>query len=182
MRILLRNACTKHLALVLCLLVVLAAPGMAAAHGSGASWERTEGVYRIDVGYDPEAFLAGASSVFDFALVDAASGEQVPVDEIWVRLAQGNKTLLAGGLRQGTLARTTLLYAFFAPGDYSLSVSFRRGAETIAQGDFPFRVEAQEKSAGLLRFVPYGLGTLVLIGALLGVRHMRKRRATPQMR
>lgn len=155
---------------------------VALAHASGVSFESVVGDYRVDIGYDPDALAAGAAQVFDFALIDMATKRQVPVSEIWVRIIEneGERTLLASGLRESDFGRTTLLYVFPKEGSYSISASFRREEETVAEATFPFAVTAGEVSAFSVDALSAGLGAIGagVLGALI-CWYWHRRRATP---
>lgn len=150
---------------------VLLSPIAAQAHGNGASFEREVGPYRVDVGYDPAALSAGAMQVFDIALIDATTENQVKVEEIWVRITGGARTLLASGLRESEFGKTTLLYAMPEDGEYALHVSFRRGQDTLAEASFPFLVAPAEEEGVHpfdIRSATLGAGAaLILVGVSL---------------
>jgi hypothetical protein len=156
-------------------LAFLLAPVLAAAHQGGASWEKEMDGYRIDVGYDPNAHVSGASDVFDFALFDAERLAPVPVDELWVRLVRDERTVLATGLRSDPVVQSTLLYAFEKEGEYVLHVSFRRGGATLAEAAFPFTVAPGERSVrGYGLYAAFGAALLL---AALGSFYLGKARS-----
>lgn len=154
--------------------LLVAMPLFVAAHGAGSSWEREVEGMRIDIGYDPRAFEVDKTAVFDFALVDPRSGTDVPVDEVWVRLARGESAVLAAGLVPPEAAKTTLLYAFDREGSYTLSASYRKGGETLAEATFPFSVEAHADAAPAASWLLYALGAA--LAGLIALYTYRKRR------
>lgn len=141
--------------------VLLCVPLVAAAHASGVSWEREINGYRIDIGYDPNAQIRGASDVFDFTLYDVERQRPVEADELWVRLVRDGRTVLATGLKSDPVVRSTLLYAFEQEGDYVLHASFRQDGETLAEGEFPFAVALGERSYA--EYAIYGMLGLTLV-------------------
>lgn len=147
-------------------------PLMAAAHGSGISYEKEAGGYLVDISYDPASFIEGSAAVFDFALIDQVSGQPILLDEIWVRIKAGEQTVLATGLRVDDTVKTTLLYAFKTNGNYALSASFRRDGETLAEAEFPFVVEKGESEAprSVLRYAGMTVSAvaLLVVGFFLG--------------
>ena len=154
----------RHLgALFFCVLVAL--PSTALAHASGTSFEQVIGPYRADIGYDPDALVAGAAQVFDFALFNAATDEQVPVEEIWVRIVEGERTLFASGLRESDFGRTTLLYVFAKEGAHTVAVSFRAKGTTLAELELPLSVEASQGTGLSFDAISAALGALGALGA-----------------
>lgn len=161
---------------VAALLNIFANPQQALSHASGISFEQVVGEYRVDIGYDPAALVVGETDVFDFALFNAATGEILHFDELWVRMVHDGRTILATGLRESAFGRTTLLYVFPYPGEYAMQVSFRKDGETIAETLFPFSVSKQDASLIASNYAYLAVGSL--FGACLaGVVLWRKRRS-----
>jgi len=136
------------------LIVSCAFPFVVAAHGSGASLERTADGYLIDIGYDPMIIYEDDRVVFDFTdLFDAASVSAqatttVDFDYVWVRLRDGDGgTLLATGIRRADFGPTSLLYAIpeKVGGDLQLYVRYQNGDETVVETDFVIPVEPYDK-------------------------------------
>lgn len=149
----------------------LLSPALAYAHGDGASFEATSSPYLIDVGYEPEEFVAGYASTFDFGLSDE-DGKDIEFETVWVRFTKDGKTYFATGLGKQLIGRTTLLYVFDSPGTYELHVSYRRGGEEVAEAAFPFEVESGEEGSTLPLTAIIGF----VLGALLGAGAMFIRR------
>lgn len=143
----------------LCLSVCV--PVAALAHGAGTSYEVQIGEYLVDVGYQPDELVAGERVVFDFVIVK--DGIELPFEEVWVRLQHGSSTLLATGIAQPTIGRTTLLYVL--PQDIrSLTVHarFQNEQETMAEVSFMLPVRAGDVSIWEYWWTP------ILAGAVLG--------------
>lgn len=156
-------------------IIVLLAPGLAAAHSSGSSWEAKSGNYTVDVGYDTLQFVEGLQVRFDFNVFQGSTTASL-YDHVWVRIiaGDGHATTFAAGLLHQPAGPTTLLYQFDVPGEYTFSASFRESDGTeIAAADFPFTVMPSESG------VPWPwLFVGVLIGGapalLAGYRFKRK--------
>ncbi len=136
------------------------------AHGEGLSWEVTSGPHLIDVGYEPETFVAGRYIRFDLLLREPVSGEVLTMyDHVWVRIRKDKETLLATGIVRQALGPTTLLYTPDSAGDYALEVSYRDAeGEEVAEAELPFTVSSGSGSF----MVPWYVAVLgVLAGALL---------------
>ncbi len=140
------------------------APQHVLAHSLGASFEATSSPYRVDVGYDPVDFLAGDASRFDFDLREE-SGPITDYDYVWVRITKEKKTLFATGIERQTLGPTTLVYTFDTPGDYVLHVSYRQGADVMAEASFPFTVLLSDSGPAIPADALMGFG----IGAVLSI-------------
>jgi len=154
---------------------------VAYAHGDEASWEVVSGEYTVDVGYEPEEFVVGRSTRFEFNLKQG-SGEEAPSTpfaEVWVRLRGVDATYFATGVRKQELGPTTLLYAFGKPGHYTLEVSFRdEGGKEVAAASLPISVADGEKgavSSGWLTYFVLGVVAGVVLASLFStIRKLRK--------
>lgn len=149
------------------LLVGALGTSTAGAHGSSTSWEVPVGQYVVDVGYEPEEFVAGQSTRFDFNLKQGSDEEALPAPfaEVWVRLKGVDATYLATGVRKQELGPTTLLYTFGKPGPYTLEVSFRdEGGKEVAATSLPISVADGDKGGTQSSWFVYSM-----LGAILGV-------------
>ncbi len=147
------------------------APASVAAHGAGASLERQDGAYLMDIGYEPEALTAGERVIFDFNLTDQAS-TSVEYDYVWVRIEADKRTFLATGIKRADFGATSLLYLLPSDlsGEISLSVRYQKGEEALAKSDFALMVSpaAVERTQGSsLTLIATGLlGLIVGAGAV----------------
>lgn len=147
--------------------LVLLMAGNVSAHSSEVSFEATSTPYLIDVGYDPEEFMAGYASRFDFDLREE-SGLITDYDYVWVRITKEKRALFATGIERQMLGPTTLVYTFNTPGDYVLHVSYRQGADVMAEASFTFTVLANDAGPVLPRdgLMGFGGGTVFGIAAI----------------
>jgi hypothetical protein len=160
--------------IVLTGLVLLCSGERISAHSLGESFEAVAGAYLIDVGYDPASFEAGFTNRFEFELWDALAeaddyDTRAPAlyDLVWVRVLRDKRVQLATGIAKPPYGPVTLLYTFSEPGEYVLSVSYRRGDDTIAEKEFPFFVSQGRSSSSVLTPSILWLCTGVVIGVLL---------------
>ena len=156
-------------------LLLIATP--AHAHVTGASFTSTTTPYVVDIGYDPITFTAEESERFDFVLRDEKTGNPVPFDQVWVRITDGDNTLLATGLLNQSIGPTTLLYVFGGPGEYKLQPSFRNAdGDEIAAATFPISVAASSDTSFLSTYAPWLLFCVLgLIGGFLLARFVFRR-------
>lgn len=146
---------------------------LVAAHGSGTSFERDVAGVRVDIGYAPEELVAGGSALFDFAISDPTSGEEVPYTDIWVRLHQNRDSFFASGLAKASIGATTMLFQFPEAGTYQLSVRFQDAGETVAETTFEVPVvsgaDTESRASNLWTYAAllfFGAGAGGLIGWL----------------
>ncbi len=112
------------------------------AHVAGSSWEQVYGDYKVDVGYDPTTFTVGEPQRLDFNVVKEQGGEDVPFADVWVRIAQGNKTVFASGIHKPSLGKTGMTFTFPEAGEYLLSARFENSSGTVVDSSFPVTVQA----------------------------------------
>ena len=146
------------------------------AHALGASLEATSSPYFIDIGYDPLEFTTGFNSRFDFELRDL-SRDLLDYGHVWVRIAQGKRTVLATGIAHQSLGPTTLLYTFDQPGDYTLNVSYREGGDVLAEATFPLKVypDPEESTVSLAALAAFLGGLIAGAAVLWGAIRLKKR-------
>lgn len=129
--------------LLLCgVLACVCTTSVAFAHVTGSSWEQVYGDYKVDVGYDPADFIVGQPQRLDFNVVKEQSLEDVPFEDVWVRISQGSKTIFASGLHKPSLGKTGMTFTFPEAGGYELSARFEKESGTIVEATFPFTVQA----------------------------------------
>ncbi len=152
------------------------------AHPVGFSWEKTNGNYLMDVGYDTDVFIAGEYVRFDFALKDPATKDPRDFTQAWVRItdSDGKRTLLATGVYNQSIGPTTLLYLFAEPGPHSLEVSFRdKDGNDLAVGSFPLVVKPADGGGSVpLQIAGAVLALIGAAGAGYWIGHVRKRSHT----
>lgn len=141
--------------------VVLSMPLFTFAHAYGASLERTVGGILIDIGYSEEEIAVGEPVNFDFNVYDAATGEEIPYTDIWVRLQQERDIFFAGGIHRPSIGATTMVYQFAEPGVYTFAVRFQNDMESVAESEFTITVAESSSSAAAMTLV--GAGVLALI-------------------
>ncbi|MEK7505493.1 MAG: hypothetical protein AAB597_01150 [Patescibacteria group bacterium] len=143
------------------------------AHSSGVSFEQKVGAYLVDIGYDPEALVTGATQVFDFSL--KKNGQAVEVASIWTRILWGEKTYLATGVNVPDLGKPTLLFTFQNPGAYSLEASFRsQSGGELVKTSFPISVVLDGTNEGREPLLLYSLLLMVGVGSGYLARHLRQ--------
>lgn len=163
------------------LIIFLSYSVLVSAHGTGASFEKNIGNYKVDIGYDPMTFSAGQSQRFDFNIYDTKSDSPVNFSDVWVLISQGNKTVFAGGIYKSDLGVAGMTFVFPKEGDYILDVRFENNSNTIVEVTFPITVLEGEVSGtnvstnkssflGLLVSAIIGLS----IGFLLAFNFIRK--------
>ncbi len=152
--------------------VVLYPTSLVLAHSSGVSWSARDGEYTIDVGYEPESFVEGRHTRFDFLLWEgeADTGTPAPFSHVWVRITDtGGNTFVAGGIWKQLYGPTTLIFVFPSPGSYLLEASYRdEEGNDIAVATFPVSVERAAASGVLSGRLGVFLSGL-LVGALGGL-------------
>ena len=145
----------------------LSVPTLTLAHSTGASFEKDVGLYRVDIGYDSEQIVGGDRVVFDFNLGLADAPEtNADYDYVWVRLQNGDKTLLATAISKADVGATTLLYTLpqDARGELTLSARFQKGSAVLAESDFSLPVTSYEDEGSWRPFAGVGL-----LGAAVGI-------------
>ena len=130
------------IAVFLC--VLLTFPLLAAAHGTGASFETTVDEKLIDIGYTPKEPTVDTSTLFDFALFDTSDDTEIAFDSIWVRIHQDREVFFASGITKPAIGTMSLLYTFPAPGTYEISVRYQNKDETIVESSFTLPVKASQ--------------------------------------
>lgn len=128
--------------IVLVLFIFTGYAGQSLAHVTGSSWEQVYGDYKVDVGYDPTTFTVGEPQRLDFNVVKEQGGEDVPFADVWVRIAQGNKTVFASGIHKPSLGKTGMTFTFPEAGEYLLSARFEGPSGTVVESSFPVTVQA----------------------------------------
>lgn len=150
-------------------------PQVLFAHGEGVSLEKTVTGGYIDIGYDPDPFLAGGKLLLNFDLLQEKGGTRIPFDRVWVRMHKNNVTYLATGISRATLGPTTLVMQLpeVAAGDITISVRFEKGDGVLAEADFSIHVQAATRSFDIpLLSIALLLGVIVGAGSLYLVRRV----------
>lgn len=144
--------------------LVLGGGGLASAHTTGASFEKTEGEYVVDVGYDPAQVRGGGRLILDFNI--HKNGDPVAFDYVWVRLTAEDETLLATGIARAEIGPTTLLYSVPADIDQlAISVRFDEDQDSLIASEFILPVEDVRSS--LWPYCGAFLGVVVLALGLI---------------
>lgn len=156
-----------RIGVLVCITAFAVAPLSLHAHESGASFEQKAGGYTVDVGYDAERFVAGERVVFDLELLDG-SGAPVRYERAWVRIQEGERVVLATGIAEAPVGKTTLLYRFSdaAPSEGSISVRFEGKNAPLAEASFPFSIE---KNPSAPPSTPLVAGVTALSALIFGV-------------
>ena len=138
--------------------VVVMAPNAAWAHGQGVltyTATTTEG-YLVDVDYADSAMVAGVPGTFSFKLFkDGSRQEQVPVTNLWVRIARERPdtpvgdTLFAGPIAQPEFGPQGFLFSFPREGQYTLSVRFHTADTAEEEFTFPLQVATGDTSSSI---------------------------------
>jgi hypothetical protein len=123
-------------------LSLVCAPVSAFAHEDGASFEKTVGAYRVDIGYGEAR--ANASATFDLKLTDAKTGSIADFDDAWVRIERDGATYFAGPIANMEFGKPTFTIVFAEPGEYSIAARFVKGTTVLAEADFPYEVAGLE--------------------------------------
>lgn len=132
---------------------------VASAHVTGPSYEVREDGYLIDVGY--EDARVGQSVRLDFSLFNEASSttDEADYSDVWVNISEGPKVLFAGDIHRPPFGKTGMTFVPAVAGDYTVSVRFQKGVDSVVASKFSLPV------AGVLSSFP----TKVIWGALLPV-------------
>ncbi len=157
----------KLAGLTLSLFILATLPFLAWAHGSGVSFEKDVGDFRVDIGYDLEQFMVGERAVFDFSLYKIP-GILTSFEEVWVRILKADEVYLATGIKRSELGKTTLLFRFGSDGLYTLETSFRKGGEELAKASFPVEILRINEGANSERRIGI-YGILLVFGLVAGV-------------
>ena len=161
---------------VLIATVLLAAiPLVASAHAIGASVEKINGDYLIDVGYDPPQIQAGDRLILDFDLKSSKDKTRVPYDYVWVRVEQNDHTLIATGVARAPLGPTTLLFQLLpnVTSDLIVSTRFERGDEMLVENEVTFKVGGVTNSFLSSPYVLFTFGLLIGAAVMFGMRAKR---------
>ncbi|MCP6719991.1 MAG: hypothetical protein KJI72_01515 [Patescibacteria group bacterium] len=141
------------------------------AHGVGESLEKVVGEYLVDIGYDAFELRAKESVRFDFSLWTSDQSEEIPFTDIWLRISQNNKAVLAGGIQNPRFGKAGVTYAFPEKGEYTLFVRFQNGDESLVETSFPLAVEEGNESASntspVSKELLIGVGVGLVIGSLI---------------
>jgi len=159
-------------AFVLATLFLIVFPFISHAHATGVSIERQVGDYLIDIGYDPQNPASGETIRFDFNVYVRGKTEGVPFSNIWVRIETKDGLVFAGGIAKSTFGLTGLTLSLPRPGEYTISVRFNQGDETIVETSVPLLVlDGEAGKYSTLYFIMGGIGIVALgIGLALGRR------------
>lgn len=141
------------------------------AHGTGASFEKVIGNYKIDIGYDPVIFTSGGVHRFDFDIFDSKTNNNVDFSDVWVNISEGSKTVFASGIHRSDLGIAGMTFVFPNKGDYTLSVRFEKGDNNIVESTFPVKVLEGVPPTDGLKNTNGSFGVLVagVIGFVLGI-------------
>lgn len=137
---------------------------LANAHTEGASFERTVGLYAVDVGYEPEKPTTAERIVFDFDLRDADDA-RVDFDSVWVRLEQDKRLTLATGINRNAVGGATLVWVPPVASEAQMTVRYMRAGDVLAETNFVLPVtggvEPRPLSEGARAGLLFGIGALV---------------------
>lgn len=138
------------------------------AHGLGQSLTKTVGDYTIEVEYEALKLQADESVRLDFSITKKDTKEEVQFTDIWVRIAQGNKTVFAGALAKANFGKPGMTYTFPEAGEYELSVRFQNADKTVAEAPFQLRVERATAGKTKQKKLPSQLIVGAIIGLVIG--------------
>ena len=133
------------------------------AHGTGQSLEKVVGEYLIDVGYDVLGALKPDESVrLDFNVFLNETGEVISFTDIWVRIAEGNKTVFAGGIHKARFGSTGMTFTFPEDGEYELNIRFQNESDSIVETTFELSVEGSDDNKRTEASGSFSFGIIVI--------------------
>jgi hypothetical protein len=138
----------------------------ASAHSLGASLEKIEGEYKIDIGVSEMVIRAGETVRFGFELYSATDGSDIGYDEVWVLIrSKDDRTLFSGNInRPESGLLPTMSYVFPEKGSYEFTARYVMDNKKLVEATFEMTVEKNEDEQPYAQPLMYGL-----IGLALGL-------------
>ena len=168
----------KHLRLFLA--AALLVPTLTLAHGDSPSFEKQEGDYLIDIGYDRIGIQPGEPVTFDFDLfTQSGTLAFAPFSQVSIRIMKGEGDVIETATNDGTNV-PTLAVTFPEEGTYSLYVTYynQDGAEIVST-TFDVPVAAHSGTVGRAANIATMIAAVFLmgLGIVVIVQQLMKKRS-----
>lgn len=150
------------------LLLVLAIPTVAFAHGSSFSFKYIDGSNVVMITHNVHDLQAGVPISYNVRLYDM-EGKPVPFDTVQTEFKLGAKSIDKQTLNRSQNNDVTLTYTYPEEGEYTLTTTFFEGEKQVAHGEFPIVAEKGHDN-NLLATI---FSTPVILAFLLGATATR---------
>ena len=152
----------------------------AMAHETGAKLEQEAGDYLVELSYDTPQILPGQKVEFHVSLIEdhqSSNWQYAAFDTAWIQIKDPKGSAFRQVVSTTTTGVLTLQHPFTKDGNYTFSVRFLEGENTIAEAQFPLNVGSSQVTEASSKTLVFFLFIIALAAVLYVVWKRRQSEA-----